>query len=184
MQDLRKKLLKAGLVDKKQARTAQTERRLEKKKRGGARAEEDAAREQQQRHAERLAQQSEQARQREQERALAQQRHELENQVRNIVERNARRKILGDDCTFCFVGLDNHVRRLNTTHPIRQQLIDGDLGLVAAPHDKQRDFRVVDDATVERLEQLDPASILFWNRPGTEGELPTYGATGPGSRSD
>lgn len=187
MQDLRDKLLRAGLVDKRKARKAKTEARRKKKRAGGekvARAEQEHRREQ---FGEKKRAEAERVRALQAEINEQRARQQRAEQLRHIIERNRLVKTGGDDQSFYFAGPDRHIRRLRTTFAVAQRLRDGQLAAVWAPYDAQRDFRLVDSATARRIEKLDAGYLLFWNEPGGDrqagDDLPTYGATGPSNSS-
>lgn len=182
MQDLRDKLLNAGLVDKKQAREAKTEERRKKKKkkkrkkkdRGQGPGELDA---QQQRYQEKMDQQAAGARELQQKLNEDKARQEALDRIRNLIRSGAEERILGNDRSFCFVGPDRRIRKLTTTAEIAEGLTSGALAIVECDDDPARDYRVVRRDTAERLAELDEARILFWNRPGVDGDLPSHGAS-------
>ena len=180
MQDLREKLLKAGLVDKQQARKAKTEKRRKKKEKknaqkGGAPSELEVQKE---RYQQKLGQQAARARDLQQRLNEEQAQHEARERIRNLILTGALKKILGDDSRFHFVGRDRRIRRLTTTEEIAEGLTSGALAIVAFEDDAARDYRVVGVETARRLEELDPSVILFWNKPGScPGDLPTHGAS-------
>jgi hypothetical protein len=175
MQDLRDKLLKAGLASKKEARKAKTAKRKERKKRGGAKAE---AREQQEKKEQFERERVEKARaDKERQEATNRERAEKErdNRLLNLIRSHALLKIRGKDRPFYFIGRDRRIRRLVVSHALASKLSDGALAIVELPGDPDRDFAVVDAATAQRLEGLEASDwILFWNRDQTE--LPVYGS--------
>lgn len=177
MQDLKDKLLKAGLVDKKTARAARAEERRKRKGKGGKHLVDMAQQKaQQERHRQRQEEQALAARA-EQERLNAQARErDKQEQVRNIIRKAVVEKIHGDGRPFYFVGLDNKIRRLYPRAELAQQLSSGELAIVHLDQPDGLDYAVVDLACVQRLEELSPEVILFWNKPGEEGDLPTYGS--------
>jgi uncharacterized protein YaiL (DUF2058 family) len=178
MQNLRDKLVKAGLANKKQAREARADARQERKQRGGARADKQVLQDQQARYEQKLADQASAAKEREELLHRQQAEREHHNRLQNLVRSHAITKIFGNDRPFYFVGRDRRIRRLNTTWELASRLASGQLAIVEVDDDPRRDFALVDAATAERLEQLEAAQrILFWNRDGAaEGELPAYGA--------
>jgi uncharacterized protein YaiL (DUF2058 family) len=175
MQDLRDKLLKAGLASKKEARKAKTEKRKERKQRGGAKA---AAREQEKKKEQFERERAEQARaDKARQEAINRQRaeKERENRILNLIRSHALLKIRGKDRPFYFMGKDRKIRRLVVSHALASKLSDGALAIAELRGDPERDFAVVDAATALRLEDLEAAGwILFWNK--DQDELPAYGS--------
>lgn len=166
MQDLRDKLLKAGAISKKEARDARLELRKQRKK-GRAGHEETAEKqqEQRQRFEEKKAQEAREAREREAERTRQRERHEAEERLRNITEQHVWQRYSGER-PFHFVDQHKRVRRLFIGDKTAEELIAGRLGIVAAPYDAERDYRLLKTEGLARLEQEAPERILFWNGPG------------------
>ncbi len=171
MQDLRDKLLKAGLVDKKRARKSKTDKRRDRKQKGRHKDEQALLQAQKERHQLRKEEQAQVARTHQQ---LVQDdaaRREAQGRMRDIIKRAAVAKIHGDGRPFYFAGQEGKIRRFNPLPEIAQQLSSGKLAIVAheAPTALGLDYAVVDAGCAVRLEQLAPDLILFWNKPG-EGE--------------
>ena len=181
MQDLRDKLLKAGLVDKKQARKVRTEERRKKKKKKKKKGPEQGPGEldaQRQRYEQKMEQQA--AGVRDLQHKLNEEKVEKErlDQIRNLIKTSAEEQILGNDQTFHFVGRDRRIHKLTTKSAIAELLTSGALAIVECDDDPARDYKVVRAAAAERLEELDAERILFWNKPGSgEGDLPPHGAS-------
>jgi uncharacterized protein YaiL (DUF2058 family) len=166
MQNLRDKLLKAGAVSKKEARDARTEARQQRKK-GRAGHEQSAAKEEEQRRrfAEKKAEEAREAREREAERARERERHEAEERLRNITEQHLWSRFEGEN-PFHFVDQHKRVRRIFLGDKTKDELIAGRLGIVAAPYDAERDYRLLKSEGMARLDAEAPERILFWNHPG------------------
>jgi uncharacterized protein YaiL (DUF2058 family) len=199
MQDLRDKLLKAGLVDKKQARKARTDSRRDHKKKGGKRTEvqRQHQQDQQQRFEAKLADQRSRARERQDELNREQAEREQESRIRDFIRAHSLRfKVKPSspkkqeqgqtDRPFYFMGRDRKIRRLYPGYELAHQLGLGRVAIVEVKpdleHDQGRDFALMDAAAALRLEELDAGRILFWNKTTDEppGDLPTYGS-GSGS---
>jgi uncharacterized protein len=181
VQDLKDKLLRAGLVGKKEVREAKVEARRKKKQKGGAKAESDAEteaeRERRAKFEKRLEEQAVRAKEVQEHLDAARREGEARGRVRNLIRSHALRKTRGDERPFYFVGRDRRIQRLGTTHEIGDALITGALAIVEVDDDPARDFAIVDRATAERLEALDASRLLFWNKPGaSEGELSAQGS--------
>lgn len=129
MQNLRDKLLKAGLVDKKQKQQVDTQDRRDKKQKGvDKQAEEEAER--QRLFAERQAAEAEEQRLREAERAEERARHEQQNRVRNICDRWAVRSKRPGINRFYFVQRDEHIGYLMVSESLHDQLLQGAIAVV------------------------------------------------------
>ena len=176
MQDLRDKLLKAGLVDKKTARAVKTDQRKDRKRKGKHRVDQAVRQEQLERHKQRQQEQARAAKE-EQERlnALAKLRDKQE-QLRNIIRGAAVAKIHGEGRPFYFVDLDKKIRRFYPLPEVDEQLTSGKLAIVSLHEPDGPGYAVVDLECVKRLEELAPEIILFWNKPGQQGDAPTYGS--------
>jgi len=195
MQDLRDKLVKAGLAKKKEAREARTESRRQRKKKGGAQADAERELEQQRRFEEKQARQTEASQLRQEQLNRERAEKERESQIQDLIRAHAVVRFLGRDRPFYFlgpqrrIGGERHICRFQTSFELAAQLSAGRLAIVELRDDPARilsapparptelQFALVDAETAGRLEQLDAADrILFWNRPGSEGDLPTHGA--------
>jgi hypothetical protein len=128
LQNLRDKLLKAGLVDKKQKQQVDLTDRREKKQKG---AEQQAAEEteRQRLFAERLAAEAEEQRQREAERAAERARHEALHRVRNICDRWAVRSSRPGKLRFYFVKSTQKLGYLLLSDAQFDQLLVGGLAI-------------------------------------------------------
>ena len=177
MQDLKKQLLKAGLVDKKTARAARTDERKQRKKKGRHQEEKANLEARQERHRQRKEEQARAARE-EQQRLNAQaERREEQDRFRNIIRRAALTEgAQGGARPFYFVGPDNKIRRIYPGAQVAQKLSSGALAIVTSLEPEGPDYALVDRECAERLEELSPQAILFWNKPGQDGDLPTYGS--------
>ena len=191
MQDLRKKLLEAGLVSKAQARKAGTEKRKAKRRKGKS-AIKEAQQQEKARKARYEEKQAEKARRaREKQALLNRRREEREHleRVRNITRSHALIRVAGRDRVFYFLGPDRKIRKLYTTFEVADGLGTGRLAVVLADDDPARDYAVVDADAARKLEELAPDRLLFWNKPGAgRGDLPAYGSgtprSGPSRGSD
>jgi uncharacterized protein YaiL (DUF2058 family) len=200
MQDLRDKLLKAGLVDKKQAREARTDSRRDRRKKGGKRAADQHQQEQQQRFESKLADQRVRDRERQAKLNREHVEREEESRIRDFIRAHTltfkiKPKLKKQDRAeaeaerpFYFIGRDGRIRRFYPGYELAHQLGLGRVAIVEAdPHDGQgRDFALVDATSALRLEELDAGRILFWNK-ATEGppsDLPAYGSGSSSGSSD
>lgn len=179
MQDLRDKLVKAGLASKQKAREARTENRRKRKKQGGARADEQHQEEQQQRFERKHAEKADVAKQAQEEINRQRLLQERQNRIQNLIQHRALRKVRGNDRPFYFVDRDRRIHRFYTTFEVAASLEGGQLAIVRLDGDPRQDFAVVEEAVASRLEELDATEwILFWNKPEAgEGDLPAYGAS-------
>lgn len=129
IQNLRDKLLKAGVVDKKQKQQADTQDRRDKKQKTADQLAVEEA-ERQQAFALQKATEAELARQREAERAEHRQRHEALNRVRNICDRWAVRPLRAGSRRFHFVQRSGRIGHLMVTDAHFDQLLLGALAVV------------------------------------------------------
>ena len=129
MQNLRDKLLKAGLVDKKQKQQVDTQDRRDKKQKG---ADQLAAEEAERKRlfAEKQAAEIEAARQIELERAAERAKHEDEYRVRSICDRWAVRQRRPGQRRFYVVQRSGKLTYLQVGEDIAQQLYTGALAIV------------------------------------------------------
>ncbi len=161
VQDLRDKLLKAGLVQKEQARQSKADKRRARRQQGRRPADDPELRAQEQRHQERLAEQAAQARARQAalNEARAQQAHLA--RVRDLIRRHAQLKVGPGERAFYFVGPDRAVRKIWVSHEVADQLSAGQLAIVQTDDDPRRDYALVAQPGVGRLSELAPERILF-----------------------
>lgn len=162
LQNLRDKLLKVGLVDKKQKQQADTQDRREKKQKGiDQQAQEEA--EKQRLHAEKLAAEAEAQRQLEVERKSERERHEQHHRVRNICERWAVRPSKPGQRRFHFVKRNGFIGRLLVSDALYDQLMLGALVVVEhSPDDAAPALLPPEPA--ERVKELDELAVRFWAR--------------------
>lgn len=177
MQDLKKQLLKAGLVDKKTARKARAEQRKARKKKGSHQEQAEQAQGREERHRQRQQEQARKVKEEQDRRNAEAARREARARHRDLIRGAALEDVQGDGRPFYFVGGDNKIRRFYPKGPIAAGLSDGRFAIVAL-EGEQPDHALVPAATATRLEGEAPELILFWNKPGSEEDdgLPTYGS--------
>jgi uncharacterized protein YaiL (DUF2058 family) len=178
VQDLRDKLLKAGAIDKKQARKARTEARKQKKKKLKKGGKVDAGREQEQEQRERFeAKQAEeraevQRRQAELNREAEQ--RAQESRIQDLIRAHAIKvRPSKTERPFHYVGPDRRIRRIHVSPDLANQLASGLLAIVETASTGEG-YALVDADGARRLEELAPKLILFWSNEDN-GDLPTYG---------
>jgi hypothetical protein len=155
---LQEQLLKAGMVNQKQVKKAQHEKRVEnkKKKKGGVSSEESARIRLQQ-------QQAEQAKQNQKlnaERNLQSQQKADQAAARQLIASNKVRLEEGD-VTYHYVGADGKIKRISVQQDVADKLSDGLLGL--ALHNS--DLVLLAAETVKKVLQRDNDSIVAYNDP-------------------
>lgn len=129
IQNLRDKLLKAGLVDKKQKQQVDTQDRRDKKQKSVEQlAAEEAERQRQ--FAEQQAAEAEANRLREAQRTVDRLQHETWNRVRNICDRWAVRQIKPGARRFHFVQRSGRIGYLLVNDALYDQLLQGALAVV------------------------------------------------------
>jgi hypothetical protein len=129
IQNLRDKLLKAGLVDKKQKQQVDTQDRREKKQKSVELiAQEEAEKERQ--FAIQQAAEAEANRQREAQRTIERLQHETWNRVRNICDRWAVRQIKQGTRRFHFVQRSGRIGYILVNDALYDQLLQGALAVV------------------------------------------------------
>jgi uncharacterized protein YaiL (DUF2058 family) len=142
MQNLRDKLLKAGLVDKKQKTQVDTQDRRDKKQKG---AEQLAAEEAQKQlaFAEKLAAEAEARRKSEAERAAERARHEDRERVRNLCERWAVRQRRPGPQRFYFTRRSGAIGYLLVSDELGEQLQNGGLAIVELLDDHEQEVALL-----------------------------------------
>jgi uncharacterized protein YaiL (DUF2058 family) len=155
---LQDQLLKAGLVNEQQAKQAQSKKRKQKRAGGGRSAEAAQQRaKSQQAAAEKRRQDQELNRQREEERRRKADLVALWQLVRdNRVSRD------GGDVAYNFAD-GSALKRLYVSSAQQRSIADGELAIVH--HDNF--YELVPARVAERVEQVDPPTLVLWNRPET-----------------
>ena len=167
MQDLRDKLLNAGLVDKKSKRKAEQKARKKKKRSGGIRLAEERA-EQERREAfeaQRLRDAAEN-RKREAERRAAFDRKEKLLRATYIAEANAIREHRRGPRKFYFATRAGLIKRFEVSQALGVRLELGRAAIVERPFSKSEPFGMVGRETVERIIEVDPGLVRFFNEEG------------------
>lgn len=160
IQNLRDKLLKAGLVDKKQKQQADTQDRRDKKQKGHDKLAEEEA-ERQRLFAEKAAKEAEEQRQRELEQAAQREQRERENRVRNICDRWAVRQLKPGQRKFYFVQRTGRIAYLLVNDGTYDQLLVGALAVVdrLAEADTRPAVEVLATVKPKRRSALDMAGL-------------------------
>lgn len=170
--NLRDKLLKAGVVDKKQKQQADLQDRRDKKQKSHAElAAEEAERQRQ--FEERKAQEAEAQRKLEAEREAQREQHELAYRVRNICDRwSVRQRQKGDKGgkgeksaprRFYFVKRSQHIGYFTVSDQVYDQLLQGALAIVERAVDEDSHV-LLPPEPAERVQELAPSAVRFWAR--------------------
>jgi uncharacterized protein YaiL (DUF2058 family) len=166
MQNLRDKLLKAGLVSEKQAQQAARDQKPPKQAHR-AREEQVSAEEQQRRDAFALreAEQSEERRKEAAKVAEARMQSERARRLRQLVESNrvASDKDKKGEATFHYVRRSGKIGRLDMSAELQQKLESGAAAVVEDPGSP--DCAVVMADAAKRIYEVDPNAIRFWFGP-------------------
>lgn len=161
---LRDQLLKAGLVNDKQAKKAAKEQRKEANQRHGQQqnrqAEEEARREAQRAQQEK----AERDRQLNQQRQQAAAEKALSAQVRQLADTNQVPDADGD-IAFNFTDGAN-VKRIYVNEPARKRLSDGLLAIIKV----DGRYRLVPRETAEKIRTRLPSSLILLNEPKRTGK--------------
>lgn len=154
---LQDQLLKAGLVDEQQLKQAKTKKRKQKRA-GGGRAAADAER------SAAAEQAAAEKRRRDQELNLkreAERRHKAELVALWQLVRDNRVSREGGDVAYNFAD-GSALKRLHVTAAQQRAIAGGDLAIVR--HDDF--YELVPASVAERAEQVDPHTLVLWNKPG------------------
>jgi uncharacterized protein YaiL (DUF2058 family) len=163
MQNLRDKLLKAGLVSEKQANEAAREKRPPKQQHR-AREEQVSTEEQQRRDAfaVREAEQAEERRKEAAKVAEARMQSERARRLRQLVESHRLTDKKGE-VTFHYVRRSGKIGRLDVSVELQQKLESGGAAVVEDPGSP--DCAVVMADAAKRIYEVDPHAIRFWFGP-------------------
>ena len=163
MQNLRDKLLKAGLVSEKQAQEAAREQRPPKQQHRAR--EQQVSREEQQRREAFAAREAELAEERRKEAAKvaeARMQSERARRLRQLVESH-RVKSEKPEATFHYVRRSGKIGRLDVTLDLQGKLESGAAAVVEDPGSP--DCAVVLADAARRIYEVDPQAIRFWFGP-------------------
>lgn len=163
---LQEQLLKAGLVDKKQAKKAAHEKRVERKQKqkGRGAADDGEKKRRQQQQAER----AEQDRKLNAERAQQAQRKSDQAAAQQLIATN-RVPVEEGDVVYHYVA-GGQIKRISVTQDTADKLAEGKMGL--AMHD--RELVMVPAETVMKVLKRDEDAILAYNDPAeVEDDYPT-----------
>jgi len=162
MQDLRKQLLKAGLIDRNTKKQADLKARTERRKKGP----EQLAREESARRdafEARRAEQQAADRRREEQRREEQRRVSERRELRDILRRGDIREGRGGPRRFYFVTAAGKIPYLLLHEPLAQRLEQGWAAIVQVPTADTEQFVIVARELAERARQADPEMVRFFN---------------------
>jgi uncharacterized protein YaiL (DUF2058 family) len=165
MQNLRDKLLKAGLVDQKQVQDAERKGRSDKPKasfKERARVESDEERQRREAFAAREAEQAEERRKEAAKRAEARMQSERAHRLRALVEAHRLREPPGDSA-FHFVKRSGKIARLALSAETAKLLETGAAAVVEDPG--QPEHAVVPSEAAKRIYEVDKQAVRFWFGP-------------------
>jgi uncharacterized protein YaiL (DUF2058 family) len=166
MQNLRDKLLKAGLVSEKDIQDAERKKRDDKPKPASFKArvarESEEDRQRREAFAAREAEHSEERRKEAAKKAEARMQSERAHKIRQIVESNRVREPSGA-VSFHFVKRSGKIGRLAISAETAKLLEAGAAAIVEDPG--QPEPAVVPGAAAQRVYAVDPHAIRFWNGP-------------------
>ncbi len=154
---LRDQLLKAGLVNEKQAKKAKQEKRKQAKQQRKSKT--AALSDTQLRAQQALAEKAERDRRLNRERQQASEQKAREAQIKQLIETN-RLPIKDSEIPFHFED-GKKIKRIYVSDPIREQLAGGRLVIVKA--DSQ--YEVVPVAVAEKIRARDEQRVIFCNEP-------------------
>jgi uncharacterized protein len=161
---LQDQLLKSGLVNDKQLKKVQKEKRKEDRqdqgRKGAPDPEKVRAQQAQAEKAERDRELNRQRQQSQQEKAVA-------AQIRQIIEAN-RQSQGGGDLPYNFAD-DGKVKRMYVSAPVREQIVRGRLVIVRMDNS----YELVSAEVAEKLRARCPACIVLWNESSKSGEQAT-----------
>ena len=163
MQNLRDKLLKAGLVTEKQAQDAVREQRQgsAKKHREREQALSEDERQRREAFAAREVELAEERRKESAKQAEARMQSERARRLRQLVEAHRIRE--AGEVAFHYVRRNGKVGRLDVSLQTQQKLERGSAAVVDDPGSP--DCAVVDADAAKRIYQVDPQAIRFWYGP-------------------
>jgi uncharacterized protein YaiL (DUF2058 family) len=170
MQNLREKLLKAGLVTTEQAKQAEDRKKAEEKNRPRPAPERprraEAPPPQEARPESRIPKLPPLPGSREHQRLISKQQLELDRRIRELVTA-AQVPVEPGDQTFYFVTRKGRLRRLELTPAQHGRLEKGELAVVERPDPGQIEHALVPAATADQLLKLSERAVRFLNKEGS-----------------
>src|SRR5712664_4214667 len=159
MQNLRDKLLKAGLVDEKQVKEAEREQRPPRTHREREKTESAEEKQRREAFAAREAEQAEERRKEAAKKAEARQQSERAHRLRHLVDANRVREAPGE-VNFHFVKRSGKVGRLAITPETAKLLESGAAAVVEDPGNPEH--AVVPGEAAKRIYEVDKQAVRFW----------------------
>lgn len=170
MQNLREKLLKAGLVSPEQAKQAEDRKKAEEANRHRPAPERPRRNEPPPPHEarpdSRIPKLPPLPGSREHQRLISKQQLELDRKIRELVTAAQVPPEAGDQ-TFYFVTRKGRLRRLEITAAQREKLEKGELAVVERPDPGQIEHALVPAAAADQLLQLSERAVRFFNKEGS-----------------
>jgi uncharacterized protein YaiL (DUF2058 family) len=170
MQNLREKLLKAGLVSADQAKQAEDRQKAEEANRNRAAPERqrrpEPAAPPEARAESRIPKLPPLPGSREHQRLISKKQVELDRRIRELVTA-AQVAVEPGEQTFHFVTRKGRLRRLELTAAQRERLEKGELAVVERPDPAQIEHALVPTAAADQLLQLSAKAVRFFNKPGS-----------------
>lgn len=178
---LRDQLLKSGVVSQKDVRRVNQEQQAERNKAKGQRE----RREEQEARAALAAQQAKEAREAEliasrRARAREDELQELRRRVSNLIRDYQTRTRGGNQPFWCRAADGLHLHRLYVNERVAWDLRDGRLGVAWTGDPADPSYVFLPAAVVARIQELEPARVLFFNPTGAPKDDPSeqlYGAS-------
>jgi len=169
MQNLRDKLLKAGLVSAEQAKQAEDRKKTEQTSRNRPAPERPRRNEAPPPHEarpdSRIPKLPPLPGSREHQRLISKQQLELDRKLRELVTA-AQVPVEAGDQTFYFVTRKGRLRRLEMTPAQRERLEKGELAVVERPDPGQIEHALVPAAAADQLRALSERAVRFFNKEG------------------
>lgn len=185
MQNLRDKLLKAGIVDKKQKKRAEQDARQERKQKGGHVVTQGAEARRQEIYEQKLSEQRERDRILEEKRRIAREAREQHLRIQYMVEYYGMTPRRGPRRWY-FMARNRKIRFLEVNDDDARRLEKGLLAIVERIGDLEGAYTVVPAEVADHIWKVDDNYVRFYNRDisdrplrwweVTEGPLPTQAA--------
>ncbi|HVE87792.1 MAG TPA: DUF2058 family protein [Myxococcales bacterium] len=169
MQNLREKLLKAGLVSAEQAKQAEDRLKVQEPNRhrpADRPRRPEAPAPEEPRPESRIPKLPPLPGSREHQRLLSKKQLELDRQIRDLVGA-AQVQVEPGDQTFYFVTRKGRLRRLELTSTQRERLEKGELAVVERPDPGQIEHALVPATAADELLRLSAKAVRFFNKPGS-----------------
>ncbi len=155
-------LRKAKLINEKDAKRLQHEKRVTRKKKGGHAAEKKEEEQKRVEFEARKAREAEENRQRAEAQQASQADKERASRLVNIVETSVFRGRWGGQRAFHFVARNKEIWKLEVDPGVGRQLESGEIALCEKPGSQPIEIVLIKGSVIAKIRELDPSLVRFY----------------------